>query len=186
MNDWKRCTLGNIVDIKHGYAFKGEHFCDIATDYMLLTPGNFAIGGGFQEKPKYYAGPIPKSYILAQGDLIVTMTDLSKQSDTLGYSALVPKEDRYLHNQRIGLVSVKSRVVLKEYLHWLMRTMDYQKYIVSHASGSTVKHTSPKTILTYEFDLPPLSVQRTIAETLDALDDKIKNNAAINDYLAAA
>lgn len=76
---------------------------------MLVTPGNFAIGGGFSlEKPKYYNGPIPQSFILKQNDLIVTMTDLSKQGDTLGYSALVPASDLYLHNQRIGLVSVEK------------------------------------------------------------------------------
>ena len=133
--------LGDICEIKHGYAFRGEHFCDEPTDYLLVTPGNFAIGGGFQEKPKYYNGIIPDDYVLSMNDLIVTMTDLSKQGDTLGYSALVPASNRYLHNQRIGLVTIKSDCVLKEFVYWVMRTRNYQRFIVNPASGSTVKQT---------------------------------------------
>jgi type I restriction enzyme S subunit len=165
--------LGDVCEIKHGFAFKGEYFCDSPTEYLLVTPGNFAIGGGFQDKPKYYNGNIPRNYVLAKDDLIVTMTDLSKQGDTLDYSALVPTDSRYLHNQRIGLVKITRQGVLKEYVYWLMRTHDYQRYIFNHASGSTVKHTAPKIILGYEFDLPSLPVQREIAATLSALDDKI-------------
>ena len=175
--------LGDICEIKHGFAFKGEYFCDTATDYLLLTPGNFAIGGGFQEKAKYYNGPIPEVYILKKDDLIVTMTDLSKQGDTLGYSAFVPCDNRYLHNQRIGLITVTSPHALKNYIYWLMRTRDYQRYIVNHASGSTVKHTAPKVILGYEFDLPTLDEQRKIADTLSALDARIAENTKINHHL---
>jgi type I restriction enzyme S subunit len=66
-----------------------------------------------------------------------------------------------------------------------MRTWDYQRYIVNHASGSTVKHTSPKTILSYAFSLPPLPTQRAIAATLSCLDDKIELNNRINANLEA-
>ncbi|MDR1015535.1 MAG: restriction endonuclease subunit S [Coriobacteriales bacterium] len=183
MSKWERLALGDVAGIKHGYAFKGEYFCDEPTHFLLLTPGNFMIGGGFQEKPKFYNGPIPESYVLAKDDLIVTMTDLSKRGDTLGYSALVPTSNRYLHNQRIGLVTMKNSEVLKEFVYWLMRTWDYQRFIINHASGSTVKHTSPKTILSYEFAAPPIEEQRIIVATLSAIDDKIANNRAINHRL---
>ncbi|MHC2584176.1 hypothetical protein ACVMHR_008915 [Bradyrhizobium diazoefficiens] len=52
-----RKKLGDLIRIKHGFAFKGEHFVDDQTPHVLLTPGNFAIGGGFQDsKPKFYRG----------------------------------------------------------------------------------------------------------------------------------
>jgi type I restriction enzyme S subunit len=183
MSEWKHLRLGDVADIRHGYAFKGEYFREAPTHFLLLTPGNFAIGGGFQDKAKYYDGPIPENYVLAKDDLVVTMTDLSKQGDTLGYSALVPASDRYLHNQRIGLVTIKSSDILKEFLYWVMRTRNYQRFIVGHASGSTVKHTSPRMILSYEFDAPPLHLQRIIMETLSALDEKVANNTKINNHL---
>lgn len=109
-----KCKLGDYIRIKHGFAFKGEYITAENNGVVLVTPGNFEIGGGFKEdKCKFFNGDYPKEYVLSPYDLIVTMTDLSKQGDTLGYSALVPKTNRvYLHNQRIGLVDVYGNVIL--------------------------------------------------------------------------
>ena len=110
-SDWREVTLGDLIDIKHGFAFKGASIHDEPQGDVLLTPGNFAIGGGFKgDRFKYYDGSVPEEFVLDEGDLLVTMTDLSKQSDTLGYPALVPASTngrRYLHNQRLGKVLPK-------------------------------------------------------------------------------
>jgi type I restriction enzyme S subunit len=187
-NSWSYVRLGDICNIKHGFAFKGEYFVDEETRNILLTPGNFQIGGGFKSnKYKYYNGEVPAEYVLSPDDLIVTMTDLSKSGDTLGYSALIPNDNvhNFLHNQRIGKVEIVSNSILKKFLYWIMRTSIYQKYIVSRASGSTVKHTSPTSITSYSFLLPPLPTQRAIAATLSCLDDKIELNNRINANLEA-
>lgn len=76
---WKEVTLGDIFSVKHGFAFKGEFFTNEQKPTILVTPGKFAIGGGFQnQKPKYYGGQVPEDYVLKPGQIIVTMTDLSK------------------------------------------------------------------------------------------------------------
>jgi type I restriction enzyme S subunit len=89
--EWEETSLAAVMDVKHGFAFPGENIRDEPPGDILLTPGNFAIGGGFKgDKFKYFDGEVPADYVLNEGDLIVTMTDLSKQADTLGYPALVP------------------------------------------------------------------------------------------------
>ena len=179
-------SLADVCSIKHGYAFKGEYFSDSITKNILLTPGNFNIGGGFKkDKLKYYDGPIDKNYILKPYDLIVTMTDLSKDGDTLGYSALVPKDDNvYLHNQRIGLIeNINEEVIDKNYLYWLLRDPRYHHYVVSSSTGTTVKHTSPKTILKYEFELPSIKKQNFIGQVLTKIELKIDLNKEINKNL---
>ena len=104
-NEWKEYALKDLIDIKHGYAFKGKFFSEEETNLILLTPGNFKIGGGFQAKKlKYYSkdGEVPEQYILRENDILVTMTDLSKSGDTLGYPIKVPVLENkiLLHNQR--------------------------------------------------------------------------------------
>lgn len=185
MTKWKKIKLGNIISIKHGYAFKGDDISTTDNGVVLVTPGNFAIGGGFQnQKCKYFTGLYPEEYSLQANDLIVTMTDLSKESDTLGYGALVPNDDKiYLHNQRIGLVEIKKTNIDKMYLYWFLRTRKYQKSIVGTSSGSVIKHTSPGRICDVELSLPPLEVQKKIAAVLNALDDKIELNNRINNNL---
>jgi type I restriction enzyme, S subunit len=175
---WKEVRLGEIVTIKHGFAFKGEFFTDEITNNVLLSPGNFAIGGGFQlNKPKYYKGEIPSDYLLKKEDLVVTMTDLSKTGDTLGFPALIPinKNISFLHNQRIGLVTCNINV-LKKYLFQVLKTSEYQKLVVGSATGATVRHTSPKKIYEIQITLPPLPIQDKIAEVLSTYDDLIEGN----------
>lgn len=112
------------------------------------------------------------------------MTDLSKEGDTLGYSALVPGSNRiYLHNQRIGLVSIQDQRLDKNFLYWFMRTREYQRNVVASCSGSVVKHTSPSRICEVKISLPSVEVQRKIAGVLGALDDKIELNNKINQNL---
>ena len=57
-----------------------------------MTPGHFALGGGFRHNHKKYfnSSDYKDGYELESGDLVVTMTDLSKTGDTLGYGAVVP------------------------------------------------------------------------------------------------
>ena len=187
MRDWKTVKLGDLIEIKHGYAFKGEYFRDEPTKSILLTPGNFAIGGGFQmRKLKYYDGPIPDEYILESGDLLVTMTDLSKKADTLGYSAVVPDDgNTYLHNQRLGKVTLKDESFSLGFFHWLMRTNRYRQEVLASRTGSTVKHTSPSRIYEYRFPAPPIPVREFICETMDSLNLKIELNRRTNETLEA-
>ena len=181
--EWKESTLGDLIRIKHGYAFKGDYITTNDNGVVLVTPGNFAIGGGFQErKCKFFSSDYPNDYVLKAGDLIVTMTDLSKDGDTLGYSAKVPssKNRVYLHNQRIGLIEFKNKNADPNFLYWVMRSPSYQRGIVATASGSTVKHTSPGRICESKILLPPLAEQQRIAKILSSIDDKIELNNAIN------
>lgn len=176
MKGWETVELREAVKVKHGFAFDGRYITNVPNRDVLVTPGNFHIGGGFKSiKYKYYTGTVPAEYILNAGDLIVTMTDLSRDSDTLGYSAIVPADvhHRFLHNQRIGLVEFINDTTYKPFLYWLLRTFDYHEFIVGNASGTVIQHTSPSRIESYCFACPPLAEQRAIASVLSSLDDKI-------------
>ncbi|MAM33822.1 MAG: restriction endonuclease subunit S [Micavibrio sp.] len=188
MSEWQEVKLRDLVHIKHGYAFKGAHISNIRNEHLLLTPGNFEIGGGFKplNKPKYFHSEYPSDYILSSGDLIVTMTDLSKKGDTLGYAAVVPDDDtmNYLHNQRLGKIEIKKTEVLsKNFLHWLLRSPSYRNEVLASYTGSAVKHTSPTKICAFTFALPEIQEQEEIAAVLDSLDKKIELNLRMNEML---
>ena len=182
-SEWQEVGFGDIFEVKHGFAFKGEHFCDEPTDAMVVTPGNFAIGGGFQYgKPKYYDGPIPEDYVLKPGQVIVTMTDLSKASDTLGVAATVPDDQHtWLHNQRIGLLKFKKSFSSDPaFFDYLLRSHEYRWWVIGSATGTTVKHTSPSRIQSFRKKVPSKKEQTAIAHILGTLDDKIELNRRMN------
>lgn len=185
--EWRELSLGDLFKVKHGFAFKGENFTEEAQETILVTPGNFAIGGGFQDdKRKYYRGPVPEDYVLQPGQVVVTMTDLSKQSDTLGYAASIPNDSNiWLHNQRVGLLVFNpDEPTVPRFVEYLLRSHEYRSWVVGSATGTTVKHTSPSRIHSFKTRIPPPDEQRAIAFILGSLDDKIELNRQRNQTLA--
>ena len=173
-DDWEVKSLGKILTIKHGYGFEGDFFSSEDNGFIVVTPGNFKLNGGFQ-KPQasvFYVGKYPKEFNLKPNDLIIMMTDLSKESDTLGNPAIIPNDNyQYLHNQRIGLINCNSDDFDKNYLFHLLCLKDYHKAVVSTAAGSTVKHTSPKRIYSINLPITPiLHEQQRIAKALSDVD----------------
>lgn len=144
---WVEKTLGALCDIKHGFAFKGEFFSNRG-DYVVLTPGNYYETGGYRdrgERQKYYVGEIPPAYIMKKGDMLVAMTE--QAAGLLGSPLLVPESGRFLHNQRLGLVSAKSGVPwTNEFFFHVFNTQAVRKAIHNSASGVKVRHTSPTKI----------------------------------------
>src|SRR5690554_5364365 len=186
--EWRDVALGDLFKVKHGFAFKGEFFTDQQQSEILVTPGNFAIGGGFQdEKRKYYRGPVPTDYVLQPGQIVVTMTDLSKQSDTLGFAARIPNDANvWLHNQRVGLLVFNpSAEADARFVEYLLRSHEYRAWVIGSATGTTVKHTSPSRIEAFRTLVPPPTEQRAIAHILGTLDDKIELNRRRNQTLEA-
>jgi len=183
---WRDIELNQLINVKHGYAFKGKFFSKTPTQKILLTPGNFKIGGGIKlDKLKYYNGEIPEDYLLLKDDLILTMTDLSKEGDTLGFPALVPSSEKlyFLHNQRIGKVEFKSDRVSKYFLYFFFQTKRYRNEIVGSASGSTVKHTSPSRIMAIKIPFSRL-VQQAFGKRVEPLTILIANNEQQSETLA--
>src|SRR6266496_420272 len=180
LSEWESRYLEEVIEIRHGFPFKGEYFRDEPTEYVLLTPANFAVGGGFRfDKVKYYDGPIPEEYVLNAGDLLVVMTDLSREGGLLGYPAVVPHSPgvRYLHNQRLGKILFRDGSDLDlRFLYYLLCTDDYRNEILASATGTTVKHTSPRRILAHRAAWPEPREQHAIARIFCTLDDKIELN----------
>jgi type I restriction enzyme S subunit len=174
---WRSCKLGYLLEIKHGYAFQGEYFAN-AGSHIVLTPGNFYDEGGFKhkgDKEKWYTGPIPSDYVLNEGDLIVAMTEQAE--GLLGSSAIIPRSGLYLHNQRLGLVQVRDQSDAdKRFLYYLFNSKPVRQQIRASASGTKIRHTAPSRIGEVQVAVPPVPIQRRIADILSAYDDLIQNN----------
>ena len=168
---WREAALSDLCDIKHGYAFEGEFFTTQGR-YVLLTPGNFFETGGYRgrgDKQKYFAGPISREYVLSEGNLLVAMTE--QAAGLLGSPLLVPESDRFLHNQRLGLVVGKPGVSwANEFFFHVFNLQRVRREIHGSASGVKVRHTSPSKIGAVRVAFPAdVSEQKRIASSLARL-----------------
>ena len=148
--EWEVVKLSELISIKHGFAFKGEFFTDAPNDKILLTPGNFSIRGGLYFTPKntkYYLGDYPAEYELKNGDVLVVMTDLTKEMAILGNTVVLKSNSSVLHNQRIGKIIIKKGIKLdKEFITLILNSEAVKKIVKETATGTTVRHTSPTKI----------------------------------------
>src|SRR3989338_7379989 len=175
-----KVSLGELIHVKHGYAFKGEYFSDNG-NFILLTPGNCYEKGGLKlkgEKEKYYAGDVPDDFILNQGDMLIVMTDLVNTAPILGGAFYIPNDNVFLHNQRLGLAQIKdSKKISKRYLYYILNWENYRAQIRGSATGATVRHTAPERIYKCSVEIPrEISVQEKIADVLSGYDDLVENN----------
>jgi len=173
---WVKTTLKSLIDIKHGFAFKSENFSDSGR-HILMTPGHFYEEGGFRSqgsKTKYYVGEVPEGYILNKGDVVVAMTE--QAAGLLGSTAFVPENERYLHNQRLGLIKTidKSKIDIN-FIYWLYNFKEIRKQISEQASGTKVKHTSPERLKAVVALLPSVPEQQKISKILSAWDQAVNS-----------
>jgi type I restriction enzyme S subunit len=184
--EWKARPFSELFKIKHGYAFEGEFFSNEG-DYVLLSPGNFYEQGGYRdrgENQKYYTGEIPSGYVLNCGDLLVVMTE--QAAGLLGSPILIPESDRFLHNQRLGLLTKKRPGVAwtNEFFFHVFNTEPIRKAIHTSASGAKVRHTSPRKIGEVVISVPTLlAEQQLIVDCLTSVDTLIAAAAQELDVL---
>lgn len=177
---WQPRKLGEFISIKHGWAFKGEYFSD-SGKYILLTPGNAHETGGLKLRPgkeKYYLGEFPPDYLMKTGDMLVVMTDLIQAAPILGGAIVVPEDDRFLHNQRLGLVELLPQAEIdKGFLYYLLNSPGYRSQVRGSATGATVRHTAPKRICDCNVLVPDtVEEQQQVATVLSSYDDLIATN----------
>ena len=177
MSEWREVELGRGLRVKHGWAFKGEHFRD-SGEQIVLTPGNFHDSGGFKPKngtEKFYGGAYPEQFLLKRGDVVTAMTEQAQ--GLLGSTATIPLDETFLHNQRIGLIEITDPEVLDlRYVYHLMNAPMVRRQLQATATGSKVRHTAPERIYAVHVEVPDIPTQRVIAEVLDTVDDLIENN----------
>lgn len=181
MENWIDSKLGDFFQIKHGYAFKSKFFTNNG-EFIVLTPGNFLPEGGLSlkgEREKYYNGDFPEEYILKSGDLLIVMTDLKQTAPILGAPAFIKQNNRFLHNQRLGLVQQLDEIKLnKTFLFYLMNFHEIRGQIKASATGATVRHTAPERIYNIKVSIPPIKDQLKISSILSAYDSLIENNTS--------
>lgn len=179
-SSWTWFRLGDLSNLKHGYAFKSEHFSAEPAPFVLTTPGNFYEKGGFRDresKRKYYNGPVDPHFVFEPGDLIIPMTE--QAAGLLGSPAFIPDDGRvYIHNQRIGKFDFSDSIA-PEFAFCFFNCEFFRSELARTCTGMKVRHTSPDRILRVPFPVCPLEEQHRIVAKVDellALCDQLQNS----------
>ncbi len=181
-----KVKLGEILKIKHGFAFKSENYVD-ESEYALVTLANISSTNNFQfnkDKTTFYGASFPNDFILKEDDLIMPLTE--QVVGLFGNTAFVPKMQgiTFVLNQRIGKVVPVDDKADKYYLHYLLATNLVKDQLEYRASGTRQRNISPDDVYDVEVFLPDITTQRKIGKCLYDIEKKVNLNNAINDNLA--
>ena len=176
-----KCKLGELLKIKHGYAFKSENYVD-KSNYALVTLANISETNNFKfnyEKTTFYGADFPNEFILKPGDLIMPLTE--QVVGLIGNSAFVPKINdlTFVLNQRVGKVICNENKINKYYLHYLLATQIVKEQLEYRASGTKQRNISPENVYDVTVYIPELEIQNKIGKTLYNIENKINNNNRI-------
>lgn len=158
MMEMKKLT--DICDIQYGYAFDSKCFTEDSSYPQLVRIRD--VKKGYSET--YYSGDYPEEYILSEDDLLVGMDGEFNIARWKCSGALL--------NQRVCRLTAKVGTN-EEYLRFAMSKS--LKEIEQRTAFVTVKHLSAKELNKLELDVPELSKQDKIADTLSRLERVIES-----------
>ena len=184
MEEWKEYRLGDIIEIKSGFAYKGD---------MIGYGENILLGMGcvsYKERflmsgARTYAGNCADRYCANSGDIVLATRQQSDNLPILGMPAIIPNE---LSKKRIIIGANLYRVdnesdFSNEYIYWLLKTPLYVNHIRSCQSGTTVRMITKANIEDFRFKAPGRKERDRISTFLKTLDNEIEVNRRINDNL---
>ncbi|MDF5758382.1 restriction endonuclease subunit S [Spongiactinospora sp. TRM90649] len=174
--EWEETTLGDVAELVRGVTYKSSELGEAGEGVPFLSLKSVAPGGGFQGVYKTFTGTVKPDRVLASGDLVIAVTEQTRDYTLIGASALVPEAlDGTGATFSMDLVKVKPRseVVSTAFLNCVLQGPNARRFMAEHAPGMKVLHLRTREVPSFEFLLPPLHTQERIVEVISAIDDQL-------------
>lgn len=151
---WVDCLLGDHVTFKRGISYKSGDIQDTGVPFINLN--SFSLSGEFKlEGTKYYNGKFKPESKLNPGELVIAITDVTRNADIIGKSFVIPDIFDETPLMSCDVASVSSRKFCNAYLEQLFNSESYHKYIKYYASGTLVLHLDLNGVKWFKTYLPP-------------------------------
>lgn len=162
--DWKEKKLESVIIYSNGKTFENNVVEN--GKYFLITLNSLDIKGTLKKEHKTIN---VKDNCLKKDDLVMVLSDIA-HGYFLGLTAVIPENDKYVLNQRMGALRPKIKInsqYLSEYIN------NNQRYFKLHGQGSSQQNLSKNDILNFKLLIPELNEQTKIANLLSTIDEKV-------------
>ncbi|MBP2442818.1 restriction endonuclease subunit S [Rhizobium leguminosarum] len=174
---WQDVTLGELIELDAGFAFKSAQYTEADTDIKLLRGDNIGQGGLRWEGVKTW----PKSdalnhtrYELRVDDVVLAM-DRPWIEAGLKFAAVRQRDLPCLLVQRVARLRAKHGLH-QRYLRYVIGSKAFTNHVKSITTGVNVPHISGHDISAFKLSLPPFDIQQRVSGILSAYDDLIEVN----------
>jgi type I restriction enzyme S subunit len=113
-------------------------------------------------------------YVIRKGDLLMCMTDMKSNVALLGHTALMDENDKYILNQRVGLIRANQPSVLNySYIYILTNSFDFIENLRSRANSGVQVNLSTKEIKESLVVVPNRNIHKKFDDVAINLFEKI-------------
>lgn len=184
MSEWQYVTLGQISIQRKGINYQSKDYCSPYSGHPFLTIKCFVKGGGYEPSGiKFYDGLSTKADHLQAGDIIFSITDLTRAGDIVGSPLKVP----YFGGNNPPLASMDCMRIEpivercdKNFLFYRLMLSDVRRKMVAYSAGSTVLHLDTKKVPAITVHIPvSTKEQKKSAAILSCIDDTIEKTEAL-------
>ncbi|KAB7775301.1 restriction endonuclease subunit S [Xanthomonas sp. LMG 12460] len=182
--EWREVLLGEVANLMTGYPFKSQHYTDSPTAPRLIGGDNIAQGRLRWDNTRRWPSEMANGlddYWLKLGDIVLAM-DRPWIEAGLKYATVGSEDIPLLLVQRTARLR-GSAGLDTGFLRYIIAGKEFTQYILSVQTGTVVPHISPDQIRAFRFLLPPLGLQKAIANALSTLDDRIELNRRMKETL---
>ena len=191
-SDWNVVSFDTIVDFQNGYAFKSKELLDGADDdtYRVFKQGHINRGGGFNSSGTKSWYPISKcanldKFILHKGDVLMAMTDMKDNVQILGNTAIMPVDNQYIVNQRVGLLRSKGLCGIEyPFIYLLTNNQEFLTDLRSRANSGVQVNLSSSEIKASEVVLATTDVNIKFNDIVKPMLEMMLENSLENEKLA--
>ncbi|MSS02407.1 restriction endonuclease subunit S [Erysipelotrichaceae bacterium LKV-178-WT-2G] len=191
-SDWEVVPLEKIVDFQNGYAFKSKELLNEPSSdcYQVFKQGHISRGGGFIPDgtkswyPKRLASKLER-FVLKKGDILMAMTDMKDNVAILGNTAIMPFDNEYIVNQRVGHIRANGyKGITYPFIYLLTNSTNFLTNLRSRANSGVQVNLSSTEIKVSQTVLPSEKVNMAFSEITLPMFEAIISNQLENQQLA--
>lgn len=149
---WEKKTLGDVFSFVRGKSYTSKELSN--SGIVMVNLKNIASYGGYKRNAeKYFTGIYKQNQSLLKGDLVMGVTDMTKERRLVGHVAMVP----YLSDMvtfTMDLIKLLPFDLPNSFVYAAMRFGGISQKISPLANGVNVLHLKPEAIMDIEFVEP--------------------------------
>ncbi len=175
--NWVTEKLRTKISFIAGYAFKSVKMKNVDSKYQLIKMSNIYRNQlDLKRNPSYWGDIDSKleKYLLKKNDILLTLTGTVGKKD-YGYSIVIPKNNRFLLNQRLVCLRAIPEKSNEHFINYLIKTSRFYYLFFSESKGGTGNQANVgvEDLRNIQLPIPKIAEQQKIANFLTSVDERI-------------
>lgn len=162
---WAILAVSEVADLYRGISYSSDQLLEEGGKPFVNLKCMNRFGGFRVSGVKRFLGEHKSQHVVEAGDIVVAVTDMTRDAMIVAQAAIVPKivgEDAVFSMDMVKLVPKPA--FASHWFHALLRFSSFSFEVREKANGATVLHLRPKHIEEWRTPVPPPALRDEYAE----------------------